>query len=340
MRMREAILYSKLRDKSVICMVCHHNCHICDGKRRICAVRENMDGKLLALNYGKAIAEAVDPIEKKPFFHFFPGSTALSIATLGCNLRCDNCQNWDISQGSKVNKSVSGRELFPETIVNHAIEQNCQSIAYTYTEPTIFLEYALDTMILAKENGLKNVWVSNGYMSDNTVKLIKPYLDAINIDLKFFDDKTYLKNCGCHLQPVLDNIVRFKKLGCWVEVTTLVIPGLSDSPETFNGISKFIAEKAGPETPWHLSRFDPDISYRLTDGLETPAETLEQGIDIGRKNGLRYVYIGNIPGHKSENTYCPKCQDIVIQRNGYQITRYDKNGVCQKCNMNINIIQK
>ncbi len=340
MRMKEALLYSKLENNSVRCHVCAHNCRINTGSRGICAVRENIGGTLFALNYRKAIAEAVDPIEKKPFFHFFPGSTGLSIATLGCNLRCDNCQNWDISQGSKGGKTISGHDLSPEAIVDHAVARNCQSIAYTYTEPTIFLEYALETMKLARSAGLKNIWVSNGYMSEQTVELIQPYLDAINIDLKFFDDETYLKNCGCHLQPVLDNIVRFKKIGCWVEVTTLVIPGLSDSQSTFDGISKFLAKKAGPETPWHLSRFDPDISYRLTDGVETPVETLEHAIDVGRKNGLRYVYIGNIPGHKSEHTYCPKCGEIAIQRDGYRVTRHDKNGLCPKCKMNINIIQQ
>jgi len=238
--MKEVYLYKKLEKKKVQCQTCAQGCIILPGRRGICGVRENIDGKLYALNYGKAIACHIDPIEKKPFFHFLPGSSSVSIATVGCNFACKNCQNWDISQGFKGVKEIPGEDLPPEKIVEMAKENNLPSISYTYTEPTIFLEYALDIMKLAKEAGLKNNFVSNGFMSEESAKLVIPYLDANNIDIKSFSEDFYRENCQGRLQPVLDTAKLMKKSGVWVEITTLVIPTLSDSEEMFKNIAKFI----------------------------------------------------------------------------------------------------
>jgi len=347
---KEAYLYKKLKGKKhaphrdevsgagVQCQNCPHFCIIAPGKRGICGVRENIDGKLYALNYGKAVAVNIDPIEKKPFFHFLPGSQSLSIATVGCNFVCKNCQNYDISQGFKGAKEIPGEDLSPEEIVKIALENNLPSISYTYVEPTIFLEYALDTMKLAKKAGLKNNFISNGFMSEESAKLIIPHLDANNIDIKSFDDKFYRENCGGRLQPVLDTAKLMKKSGVWVEITTLVIPTLSDSEEIFRGIAKFIYEELGPETPWHISQFSGAISWKLQHLPDTSAETLEKAYKIGKKVGLKYVYTGNIPGLPSEDTFCPKCNAICIDRTNYIIHRYDKNGKCPKCGENLNII--
>jgi len=336
--MIEAYLYKKLPDKKVLCQNCAHYCQISAGKRGICGVRENIDGKLYALNYGKAIACHIDPIEKKPFFHFLPGSHSLSIATVGCNFRCDNCQNWDISQGSKQIKEIPGENLSPQQIVKLAIENKLPSISYTYTEPTIFLEYALDTMKIVKSQGLKNAWVTNGFLSKEALELIAPYLDAANVDLKSFDEKFYQKNCGGKLQPILDTLKLMKKMGIWTEITTLVIPSLSDSNENFNDIAQFIYRELGSETPWHVSKFSPKISWKLQHLPETQLETIEKACQIGLETGLKYVYSGNIIGQASEDTYCSKCNTVNIDRTGYQIVRLDKNGFCYKCGTDLNLI--
>ena len=336
--MIEAYLYKKLPDKKVLCQNCAHYCQISAGKRGICGERENIDGKLYALNYGKAIACHIDPIEKKPFFHFLPGSHSLSIATVGCNFRCDNCQNWDISQGSKQIKEIPGENLSPQQIVKLAIENKLPSISYTYTEPTIFLEYALDTMKIVKSQGLKNAWVTNGFLSKEALELIAPYLDAANVDLKSFDEKFYQKNCGGKLQPILDTLKLMKKMGIWTEITTLVIPSLSDSNENFNDIAQFIYRELGSETPWHVSKFSPKISWKLQHLPETQLETIEKACQIGLETGLKYVYSGNIIGQASEDTYCSKCNTVNIDRTGYQIVRLDKNGFCYKCGTDLNLI--
>jgi len=336
--MIEAYLYKKLPDKKVLCQNCAHYCQISAGKRGICGVRENIDGKLYALNYGKAIACHIDPIEKKPFFHFLPGSHSLSIATVGCNFRCDNCQNWDISQGSKQIKEIPGENLSPQQIVKLAIENKLPSISYTYTEPTIFLEYALDTMKIVKSQGLKNAWVTNGFLSKEALELIAPYLDAANVDLKSFDEKFYQKNCGGKLQPILDTLKLMKKMGIWTEITTLVIPSLSDSNENFNDIAQFIYRELGSETPWHVSKFSPKISWKLQHLPETQLETIEKACQIGLETGLKYVYSGNVIGQASEDTYCSKCNTVNIDRTGYQIVRLDKNGFCYKCGTDLNLI--
>lgn len=336
--MKEALLYKKLPSKRVQCLNCAHYCVIQMGRRGICGVRENIDGKLYALNYGKAIAVNIDPIEKKPFFHFLPGSHSLSIATVGCNFKCANCQNFDISQAPKPDKPVLGEDFPPKEIVKMALENNLPSITYTYVEPTIFLEYALDVMKLAKKAGLKNNFVSNGFMSEESAKLTVPYLDANNIDIKGFTEEFYRENCGARLKPVLDTAKLMKKSGVWVEITTLAIPILSDSKEMFRKIAKFIYKELGPETPWHISQFSGAISWKLQHLPETPVMTLEMAHEIGRKAGLKYVYTGNVPGLSSEDTFCPKCGILAIDRKNYIIHRYDKAGKCQKCDEDLNLI--
>ncbi|MCK4520415.1 AmmeMemoRadiSam system radical SAM enzyme [Candidatus Parcubacteria bacterium] len=353
--MKEAILYKKLADKRVYpvksptsrgakqfnrvkCQNCAHYCVIEEGKRGICGVRENINGKLYALNYGKAIACNIDPIEKKPLFHFLPGTQSLSIATVGCNFRCANCQNWDISQGPKPNKPILGEDLSPREIVKIAKENNLPSIAYTYTSPTIFSEYALNTMKLAKEQGIKNIWISNGFWSKELFEMISPFLDAANIDLKGFSDDFYIKYCGGRVQPVLDTLERIKKKKIWLEVTTLVIPSLTDSKEMFENIANFIKNELDAETPWHISQFSGAISWKLQHLPDTPVKTLKMAYEIGKRAGLKYVYTGNVPGLESENTYCPKCGTLAIERLGYAIKRFDKNGKCSKCRGELDLI--
>lgn len=293
--MKKAILYEELPKKNVRCLACSHQCLIKEGKRGICGVRENKGGELYSLVYGCVVSEAVDPVEKKPLFHYLPGTYTYSFATVGCNLRCDNCQNWQISQYPKLkNGDIIGTKTEPEQIIDNALKTNCKSVAATYTEPTVFLEFALDVIKLAKESQLGTIWVSNGFMSPQTVNMISPYLDAINVDLKFFDNKSYQRYCGARLQPILDNLINFKKKNVWVEVTTLIIPGLSDQEETFSGIASFIYKKMGADTPWHVSRFSPEISYRLQHLFPTPVADIKKAQAIGKKIGLKYVYVGNV----------------------------------------------
>lgn len=340
--MKKALLYEQLDNQKVQCHVCNHHCTILPNHRGICGVRENTAGKLNLLVYGRVISEAIDPIEKKPFFNFLPGSTALSIATVGCNFRCDNCQNWQISQASKSmgyqDLAITGEEIVPDKIVADALANQCASIAYTYTEPTIWLEYALDCMKLAKQNGIKNVWVSNGYMSDETLNLIIPYLDAINVDLKFFDNKNYLKNCGAKLEPILQNLKTLKRANIWLEITTLCIPTLSDSKKMFTDIANFIKQELGAETPWHITAFSPEISYKLNSLPETETSVLESAYAIGKSTGLKYVYTGNVPGLDSENTVCPNCQKLLVQRSGFKIKKYFTNHFCPNCHQKLEII--
>lgn len=336
--MNEALLYKKLAEKKLQCQNCAHYCIIAPGKRGVCGVRENIDGKLYTLNYGKAIACHIDPIEKKPFFHFLPGSYSLSIATVGCNFTCKNCQNWDISQAPKPQKPVLGEDLSPEKIVETALKNKLPSISYTYTEPAIFSEYALDTMKLAKKKGLKNNWVTNGFWSKELFDLISPYLDAANVDLKGFTEEFYQRNCGGRLQPVLDTLIQMKEKKIWIEVTTLAIPTLSDSEKMFRDIAKFIKEALGSETPWHITQFSGAISWKLQQLPDTSVETLKKAWEIGKKAGLKYIYTGNVPGIPSEDTFCPKCGTLVIDRTGYIISRHDKSGKCPKCGENLDLI--
>lgn len=298
--MKESILYEKLNKNNVRCQTCSHFCVIRPGRRGICGVRENIGGKLYFLPYGRAIAANVDPIEKKPLYHFLPGTFTFSIATAGCNLRCGNCQNWQISQFSKSSEATremiekSGENLPPEKVVELAKESRCPSISYTYTEPTIFLEYALDTMKLAKYAGLKNVWVSNGFMSPETLEKIVPYLDAVNIDIKSLDEKFYRENCGARLAPVLENCKETVKNKVWLEITTLIIPTLSDDEKMLHKIAKFIKNELGDSVPWHVSAFSGAISWKLRDLPETTASQVKKACEIGKTAGLKNVYMGNI----------------------------------------------
>ena len=286
------MLYEKLQDDRVRCGVCPHHCIIAEGKRGICAVRENREGTLYALNYGKAIAVAIDPIEKKPLNHFLPGTTAYSFATIGCNLRCLWCQNWAISQASKPDRPIYGEDISPEEHVRRALAAGCPSIAYTYTEPIIFVEYALDTMKLAREAGLKNIWKTAGYATKETLDAIIPYLDAVNVDLKGTDDEVYKEYCGGTAQPVLDTIKHFHAAGVHLEITTLVVPGVNDRIDQLERMARFIAEEVGKEVPWHVNRFFP--GWKMMDTAITPMETLETAAALGKKFGLQYVHIGNV----------------------------------------------
>jgi pyruvate formate lyase activating enzyme len=336
--MKEVYLYEKLDNKSARCKNCSHYCVIAPGKRGVCGVRGNINGTLFALNYGKAVSAQLDPVEKKPLFHFLPGTQTLSFATAGCNFICANCQNFGISQEPKKFGTIPGQDLPPGQIVALAKENDAPSISYTYVEPTIFSEYALDTMRLARAAGLKNIWVSNGFMSAESREMIIPYLDADNIDIKSFSDEFYKKNCGGRLQPVLDTCVAMKKAGVWLEITTLVIPTLSDDEKMLAEIAGFIARDLGKETPWHVTQFSGAISWKLKHLPETPAKTLAAAHEIGKKAGLKYVYTGNIPGLASDNTFCPKCGALCIERTGYDIKRHDISGKCPACNELLDII--
>lgn len=325
------MFYEKLDNNRVNCNLCSHRCKNIDTTQRgLCGVRENINGKLFSLVYARLVARSVDPIEKKPLFHFLPGSLSYSISTVGCNFRCDNCQNFDISQMPRERKTIIGGETPAEAVVLAAKQNGCKSIAYTYTEPTIFFEYALDVSKLAKKEGLKNVFVTNGYITEEALQEIAPYLDASNIDLKSFSDDFYRKHCGARLQPVLDCIKLHKKLGIWLELTTLVIPTLNDSEKELHQIATFIKDEIGPETPWHVSGFHP--MYKLLDVSSTPVETLQKARQIGLETGLKYVYVGNVPGENGESTFCPNCGKKLIHRLGYRINENQIEGSsCSFC---------
>ncbi len=329
--MKEAMFYEKVEERKVKCFLCAHYCMISDGKRGICGVRENREGVLYSLVYGKIISMNVDPIEKKPLFHFCPGSRSLSIATVGCNFKCRHCQNYDIAQYSKKQIDMPGENVTPKQVVDAAERAGCKSISYTYTEPTIFFEFAYDCARLAHDRGIKNVFVSNGYTSPEAAKFIAPFLDANNIDLKG-DDDFYKKVCGARLQPVLDTIRLMKEFGVWVEVTTLIIPTYNDSPETLVDIIDFI-KSVDPAIPWHVSRFYP--TYKLTDQPGTPLKTLRSARDMGLERGLKYVYEGNVPGEGGENTYCPQCKELLVERVGYNIVNKMKRMGCPACTSTI-----
>jgi pyruvate formate lyase activating enzyme len=337
--MKEAILYKKNNNKSIECQLCSHFCKINDNKIGICGARKNLNGLLYSLVYGYPITINIDPIEKKPLFHFFPSSETLSFGTLGCNLKCDNCQNWDISQIKKIEEHNQDLNyILPEKIVEEALGSNCKSISYTYNEPTIFTEYALDIMKLAQENNIKNVWVSNGFMSDLCLDKIIPYLDAANIDLKSINNNFYLNNCGAKLDPVLQNLRRLNNEQIHLEITTLIIPSLSSDTENFENIANFIVNELDSNIPWHISKFSPEISWKLKDLHETGDDIIYEAYDIGKEAGLKYIYTGNMPGDQRENTYCPKCGELAIGRFGYHIERMDKKGFCIKCEENLDII--
>lgn len=327
--MKEAGFYERETGNRVRCGLCRFNCIIDDGGRGICAVRENHGGILYSLVYGRLCAEHVDPIEKKPLFHVMPGSSSYSVATPGCNFSCLHCQNYSISQVNR-NAVIQGAVQTPQEIVHRAMDNNCSSISYTYTEPTIFFEFAYDTARLARQAGLKNIFVTNGYISREALKVIAPYLDAANIDLKGFSEEFYRDVVHAKLSEVLDSIIEYRKQGIWLELTTLIIPGLNDSDRELQEIAGFIVSNLGIDTPWHVSQFHP--TYKLSDQQRTPAATLRRARDIGMAAGLRYVYEGNIPGEGGEDTNCPFCSTLLIKRYGYIIESDRlKNGHCSDC---------
>jgi pyruvate formate lyase activating enzyme len=329
MAAREAMLWEPREAGGVSCSLCAHRCLIKPGKRGVCGVRENREGTLYTLVFGKAVAVHVDPIEKKPLYHFLPGSKALSIATVGCNFRCPFCQNWTISQSPRLEpRDIPGEDFPPEDVVRAALKSRSASISYTYTEPTIFFEYAYETAKLAKKAGLANTFVTNGYMTAEALQAMKGLLDAANVDLKFFRDESYRKVCGARLQPVLDSIRLMKELGVWVEVTTLVVPGLNDGEEELAGIARFLAG-LDPGLPWHISRYHPD--YEFTEPGPTPVKTLRRAAEIGRREGLDYVYIGNVWG-EAEDTNCHACGALLIRREGFAVLENRiRDGRCPDC---------
>lgn len=331
----EAYLWESGKDQTVKCNLCSHRCVVKDTKRGICNVRENQSGTLKSLVYGKVIARNIDPIEKKPLFHFFPGSRSYSIATVGCNFKCRFCQNADIAQmPSDRHGMIMGDTVAPRDIVEGAKRANCKSIAYTYTEPTVYFEYAYDTAKLAHEAGIRNVFVTNGYMTSEALDMIAPYLDAANVDLKAFSEDYYKKMCGAKSAPVKETLVRMKALGIFVEVTTLFIPELNDDKTEIQSLARFIAASLGPETPWHVSRFHP--TYKLMDRPPTPVQTLLTARDIGSASGLRYVYTGNVPGENGEDTVCYRCGKTLVERWGFEIRAYNiENGRCKYCGVSI-----
>ncbi|MBI4516815.1 MAG: AmmeMemoRadiSam system radical SAM enzyme [Deltaproteobacteria bacterium] len=354
--MQEALFWEPLTAGRVLCNLCALYCQIAPGRRGACGVRVNLDETLYTLVYGAVVARHIDPIEKKPLFHFRPGSRSYSIATVGCNFRCRHCQNFEISQQPKgqppplpesggvdpqvlclslrdLEARIPGDRVAPEEIVQAAQRSGCQSISYTYTEPTIFFEFAYDTARLAAAEDVANVFVTNGYITEEALAAIAPYLDAANIDLKNFNDAAHKRMTGARLQPVLDAIRAYRRLGVWIEVTTLVIAGYNDSPEELRDIAEFIAG-VSPDIPWHVTQFYP--TYQLLDRERTPLATLRRARDIGYEAGLRYVYEGNVPGEGGEDTYCHGCRSRLIHRYGFEIlSNRIQAGCCPDCGLAI-----
>ena len=333
--LRQAVLWESLPENKVKCNLCCRNCEIKEGELGACFVRKNIDGKLYSLNYNRICAANPDPIEKKPLFHFQPGKKSFSIAAVGCNFRCRYCQNWQISQVSPKESDEDESRITPNQIVEAAVKENCSSIAYTYTEPTIFMELCNDCAKLAKQKGLANVFVSNGYMTKQAIDFTKGWLDAINIDLKAFTEEYYQYFCRAKLQPVLDTIKYIaKETDIWMEITTLVVPGQNDSDKELNDIARFICEEAGENVPWHISRFYPQYKYQ--DSEPTPLETLEKAYEIGKQAGLKFVYVGNVRGANGANTHCPNCGELLIERVGFYIRNNNlEGGRCPDCGAEI-----
>ena len=360
--LHEAQFYERLPEREVRCTLCPHDCRIRDGGRGACAVRFNHGGVLYTVVYDKVIARDIDPVEKKPLLNFLPGSRAYSISTVGCNLRCAFCQNWEISQWPKgmlpraidesdaskpaqpvcpqlatIADAVMGEHVTPQQIVSSALSTACRSIAYTYTEPTVFYELAYDAATLARAKGLKNICVTNGFISEAPLRKLATVLDAVNVDLKFFKPESYKRVSRARLEPILEAIRLYRALGVWVEVTTLVVPGLNDSDDELHAIAEFLMS-VGPEVPWHVSQFYP--AWKMLDRPVTPMATLRRAAEIGRHAGLRYVYEGNVPGEHGENTYCYACRALVIERYGYRVlSNRIRGGSCPECSARIDGVE-
>ena len=327
--MKEAMFYEQGQGLTVRCGLCRFRCQIREGERGNCRVRENRGGILYSLVYGMLCAEHVDPIEKKPLFHVLPESSTYSIATLGCNFHCHHCQNHTISQ-IPPGAVIPGVERSPAEVVQQALASQCRSIAYTYTEPTVFFEFAYDTARLARQAGLLNIFVTNGYISRDALTAIAPYLDAANIDLKGFSEGFYRDIVHARLSEVLDSIIEYRRQGIWIELTTLIIPGLNDSEQELRGIAGFIVNNLGVDTPWHVTRFYP--TYRLLVRKATSGGSRRGAREIGRAAGLRYVYEGNVLGEGGENSWCPSCSALLIERYGFRIgTNRIHAGACPDC---------
>jgi len=336
--MKEATLYDKLESGSLKCRLCRHGCKIDDGKKGICGVRMNSEGTLYTLVYDKVVSTNVDPIEKKPLFHFAPGTKSFSIATVGCNFRCSFCQNWSISQMPHERGQILGERYKPEQIVEMAIGTGCRSISYTYTEPTIYYELARDTMVEARKRGLLNVFVTNGFMTRDMLDDSRGLIDAANVDLKAFNDRFYTRYCKAKREGVLDSLRYMKELGIWLEVTTLLIPTLNDDVQEVREMARWIRTELGRETPWHVSRFYPQ--YKETDLPPTDVQALRKVRQIGIEEGLYYVYTGNVPLDPGEKTYCPGCEHLLIDRVGYRIGKEQINkGLCPKCGFRIDGVE-
>ncbi|UCG55911.1 MAG: AmmeMemoRadiSam system radical SAM enzyme [Phycisphaerales bacterium] len=333
--LKQAVLAEPADGGKVRCKLCNWGCVIDDGKLGRCCVRQNIGGTLYSLNYDKVCAANPDPIEKKPLFHFQPGTRSFSVATMGCNFRCEFCQNWHISQATVEDGRIDGQAISPQQIVEGAVRTGCKSIAYTYTEPTIFMELCNDCGRLAKERGLTNVFVSNGYMTREAVDFAGEWLGGINVDLKAFDEDYYKRLCKARLQPVLDTISYIaRQTNIWLEVTTLLVPGENDSDDELKQLTDFIVAEAGADVPWHVSRFHPQ--YKYLDSVPTPVDSLEHAYRIGKAAGLHYVYMGNVPGAKSESTFCHQCGTMLVDRMGYQIIANNiKEGCCPDCGAKI-----
>jgi len=325
---RAALYWEPVEGDRVRCLLCPRRCVVPPGGRGHCGVRENRGGAYYTLTYGNPCAVHVDPIEKKPFYHFLPTSSAFSIATAGCNLDCKFCQNWQISQA--LPEETRNYALSPERVVQLAVESGCRSIAYTYSEPTIFYEYMLDCAKLARERGIRNVLHSNGYINPEPLRALCPYIDAANIDLKSMSEEYYRTMAGGALAPVLASLVTLVECGVHVEITTLVVPGENDDPETIRRMCRWIHDELGADVPLHFSRFHPQ--YRLRNLAPTPVETLDRAREIAGEQGLLYVYIGNVPGHEANSTYCPRCGELLIHRIGYSVDPVGlSDGRCLSC---------
>ncbi len=325
---KEAKFYDKLPYKKIKCKLCPRECVIDDQERGYCGVRENRGGTYYTLVHSRVVTAHVDPIEKKPFFHFLPGTPAFSIATAGCNVNCKMCQNWEISQVRP--EQVRSTYVPPQKVAALAQQYRCPSIAYTYSEPVIFYEYMLDCAEAAHAQGVKSVVVTGGYIHTDPLKQLCPHVDAIKVDLKAYSEKFYKEVVNGELKPVLEALVTIHKAGRWSEIVYLVVPTLNDSDQEFKGLARWIKSELGPDVPLHLSRFHPE--YLLKNLPPTPLETLERAKAIADAEGLHYVYIGNVPGHPAENTYCPKCRRVIVERTGYNIGPIEiKNGKCRYC---------
>ncbi|MBA3046064.1 MAG: AmmeMemoRadiSam system radical SAM enzyme [Candidatus Thermoplasmatota archaeon] len=331
--MTDAVLWKMNGDK-IECQLCAHRCLIPSGKTGICGVRKNSSGKLLATTYGKVSSMGPDPIEKKPLYHFLPGSNVFSLGSVGCNFRCDFCQNWTISQ----EYTTRGlRDVEPEQIPILANRYRCSSVSWTYNEPTIWFEYTLDGAKMAKTSGLGTSYVTNGYMTEEALREISPYLDAMNIDVKAFTDEFYRKRSKAKLQPVLDTCELAKKLGIHIELTYLIIPDQNDNPAELRKFAAWVSNSLGPDTPVHFSRFHPDYNLHTVRG--TPMETLKIAHHTAREEGLRFVYLGNVAHCDEENTYCPKCGTLALERTGLRLVRnLSREGKCGKCGEDLNIV--